>query len=127
MMGRHVLGVMPVERGVLLFTVVDVGGHPELEGFSIHEAFKRNEWRVLAVGSSEGSAAYRPTSSSDTLGGLYVPRATGFDWRPPHGRVLRAGDRVVLATTRRGLDVLMTGVQPHPARRADPATPDPGW
>lgn len=122
-MGRHVLGVMQTGRGVLLFTVVDVGGHPELEGFSIHEAFKQNEWRVPAAGSWDGSAAYRP--ASDTLGGLYVPRATGFDRRPPHGRVLRAGDRVVLATTRRGLDVLMTGVQLHPGRQADPATPDP--
>ncbi|WJV50259.1 hypothetical protein [Streptomyces flavofungini] len=36
----------------------------------------------------------------------------GHDWRPARGRVLRAGDRVLLATTRRGLDVLMTGVQP---------------
>lgn len=127
MMGRHVLGVMPVERGVLLFTVVNVAGHPALEGFSIHEAFKQNEWRVLAVGSSGDSAAYRQASSSDTLGGLYLPRATGFDWRPPHGRVLRAGDRVVLATTRRGLDILMTGIQPHrvpPAASADTSSTD---
>jgi len=29
----------------------------------------------------------------------------------------RAGDRVVSATTRLGLDILMTGVQPHPADR----------
>ncbi|WP_328885644.1 NAD-binding protein [Streptomyces sp. NBC_00316] len=129
MMGRHVLGVMPVERGVLLFTVVDVGGHPELEGFSIHEAFRQNEWRVLAVGAAGGpgetAATSVPSSSSstDTLGGLWIPSRTGFDWRPPHGRVLRAGDRVVLATTRQGLDILMTGVQPHPAR---PAPDEPG-
>lgn len=113
MMGRHVLGVMPVERGALLFTVVDVGGHPELEGFSVHEAFQQNEWRVLAVGSAHGPAPY--VTASDTLGGG-LGRRTDFDWRPPHGRVLRAGDRVVLATTRRGLDILMTGVQQHPPR-----------
>jgi hypothetical protein len=38
-----------------------------------------------------------------------------FDWRPAQGRVLAAGDRVVMATTRRGLDVLMTGVGATPA------------
>ncbi|MFJ6353242.1 NAD-binding protein [Streptomyces sp. NPDC092046] len=113
MMGRHVLGVMPVERGSLLFTAVDVAGHPELEGRSIHDAFRENEWRVLAVGAA---GARFSSSSMDTLAGLRLD-PQGLDWRPPHGRVLRAGDRVVLATTRRGLDFLMTGVQPHPPGR----------
>ncbi|WP_406362592.1 NAD-binding protein [Streptomyces sp. NBC_00715] len=113
MMGRHVLGVMPVERGSLLFTVVDVAGHPELEGRSVHEAFREHEWRVLAVGSA---MAHPASSAGDTLAGIRF-RRPGFDWRPPHGRVLRAADRVVLATTRRGLDILMTGVQPHPVDR----------
>ncbi|WP_189959987.1 potassium channel family protein [Streptomyces alanosinicus] len=115
MMGRHVLGVMPVERGSLLFTCVDVAGHPELEGRSVHEAFRENEWRVLAVGAVSPAVQ---VSSVDTLTGLRANRS-GFDWRPPQGRVLRTGDRVVLATTRRGLDILMTGVQPHPANRRD--------
>ncbi|MFD9357851.1 NAD-binding protein [Streptomyces sp. NPDC060031] len=106
MMGRHVLGVMPVERGSLLFTVVDVAGHPELEGHSIHEAFKEHEWRVLAVGPATNR---RSASSTDTLGGFRTDRPA-FNWRPPHGRVLRHDDRVVLVTTRRGLDILMTGV-----------------
>jgi len=115
MMGRHVLGVMPVERGSLLFTTVDVGGHPELEGRSVHQAFRENEWRVLAVGT-----AVEPSSpgSTDTLGSLRLDRP-GFNWRPPHGRILRAGDRAVVASTRRGLDFLMTGVQRHPV---DPRT-----
>ncbi|MCX5401977.1 NAD-binding protein [Streptomyces sp. NBC_00102] len=105
MMGRHVLGVMPVERGVLLFTSVDVAGHPALEGRSVHEAFARNEWRVLAVGpAGPGTSDRSPTGTLG--GGLNLAGGTGFDWRPAHGRVLRAGDRVVLATTRRGLDVL---------------------
>ncbi|UKY47529.1 NAD-binding protein [Streptomyces inhibens] len=112
MMGRHVLGVMPVERGSLLFTTVDVAGHPELEGRSIHQAFRQHQWRVLAV----GAVAPPPSSTStDTLGGLHLDRP-GFDWRPPHGRILHAGDRVVLASTRRGLDFLLTGVQPHPTQ-----------
>ncbi|MET7478806.1 NAD-binding protein [Streptomyces sp. NPDC005648] len=107
MMGRHVLGVMPVERGSLLFTCVDVAGHPELEGRSVHEAFRENAWRVLAVGAAAGPLP--AASASDSLTGLR-PDRTEFDWRPAQARVLRAGDRVVLATTRRGLDILMTGV-----------------
>lgn len=116
MMGRHVLGIMPVERGSLLFTTVDVAGHPELEGRSIHQAFRENEWRVLAVGPATTPQSSAP---SGTLGGGLRLDRPGFDWRPSHGRTLRAGDRVVVASTRRGLDFLMTGVQPHPA---DPRT-----
>ncbi|MFI0789907.1 NAD-binding protein [Streptomyces lydicus] len=116
MMGRHVLGIMPVERGSLLFTVVDVAGHPELEGRSVHHAFRENEWRVLAVGPATPPSSSSP---SDTLGGGLRLDRPGFDWRPSHGRILRAGDRVVVASTRRGLDFLMTGVQPHPV---DPRT-----
>lgn len=108
---------MPIERGSLLFTAVDVAGHPELEGRSVHEAFRENERRVLAVG--EGSVP--PAAAGGTLAGIRYDRATGFDWRPVHGRVLRAGDRVVLATSRQGLDVLMSGVQPHPGRRRERA------
>ncbi|MEU6252023.1 NAD-binding protein [Streptomyces sp. NPDC047043] len=110
MMGRHVLGVMPVERGSLLFTCVDVAGHAELEGRSVHEAFRENEWRVLAVGAAAG-----PLPDSSGGDSLTAPRPdrTDFDWRPAQPRVLRAGDRVVLATTRRGLDILMTGVPPR--------------
>ncbi|MGY4959143.1 potassium channel family protein [Streptomyces nigrescens] len=115
MMGRHVLGVMPVERGSLLFTTVDVAGHPELEGRSLHQAFRENEWRVLAIGST---ATPHAAASTGTLGGLRLNRP-GFDWRPSHGRILRAGDRVVVASARRGLDFLMTGGQPHPI---DPRT-----
>ncbi|MCI3278729.1 NAD-binding protein [Streptomyces cylindrosporus] len=107
MMGRHVLGVMPVERGSLLFTCVDVAGHAELEGRSVRQAFRENEWRVLAVGSAAGPLP--ASSGGDSLTGLNLDR-TEFDWRPGQERVLRAGDRVVLATTRRGLDILMTGV-----------------
>ncbi|MEV8016123.1 NAD(P)-binding protein [Streptomyces sp. NPDC086554] len=54
-------------------------------------------------------------------GGPFRPRGVpgtpvaGPGPRRVRRRVLRAGGRVVLATTRRGLDVLMSGVQPHPA------------
>ncbi|MFJ9821598.1 NAD-binding protein [Streptomyces sp. NPDC101151] len=76
MLGRQVLGAIPVERRVLLFAAVEVAGHPELEGRSVGEAFRAGAWRVLAV---EGRAEV------------------------PGDYVLRKGDRVVVAATRRGL------------------------
>lgn len=93
MMGRHVLGVMPVERGSLLFTAVDVAGHPELEGRSVHEAFRENEWRVLAVGAGavprrqpgtpwQGSASTGcPGSTGGRCTAGYCVPGTGSSWR----------------------------------------------
>ncbi|MGW7422881.1 NAD-binding protein [Streptomyces sp. NPDC054813] len=75
MLGRQILGAIPVERKVLLVAAVDVGGHPQLEGRTVDGAFRAGAWRVLAL---EG----RPVA------GDYL---------------LRAGDRVVVAVTRRGL------------------------
>jgi Trk K+ transport system NAD-binding subunit len=76
MLGRRVLGAVPVERGVLLFASVEVAGHPELEGRTVGDAFRAGAFRVLAL---EG----RADATSD--------------------HVLRKGDRVVVAATRRGL------------------------
>ncbi|MEV6763911.1 NAD-binding protein [Streptomyces sp. NPDC051105] len=75
MLGRQILGAIPVERKVLLVAAVDVSGHPQLEGRTVDGAFRAGAWRVLAL---EG----RPVA------GDYL---------------LRAGDRVVVAVTRRGL------------------------
>ncbi|MEU5533334.1 NAD-binding protein [Streptomyces sp. NPDC020362] len=76
MLGRQVLGAIPVERRVLLFAAVEVDGHPELEGRTVAEAFRAGAWRVLAL---EGRGDVAP------------------------GHVLAKGDRVVVAATRRGL------------------------
>ncbi|KOV60303.1 NAD-binding protein [Streptomyces sp. MMG1121] len=76
MLGRQVLGAIPVERRVLLFAAVDVAGHHQLEGRTVREAFQAGSWRVLAL---EGRT----------------------DTAPDH--VLEKGDRVVVAATRRGL------------------------
>ncbi|MGW7239835.1 NAD-binding protein [Streptomyces sp. NPDC054804] len=75
MLGRQILGAIPVERKVLLVAAVDVGGHPQLEGRTVDGAFRPGAWRVLAL---EG----RPVA------GDYL---------------LRDGDRVLVAVTRRGL------------------------
>ncbi|GGJ49467.1 NAD-binding protein [Streptomyces brasiliensis] len=80
MLGRQILGAIPVERRVLLFAAVDVGGHPQLEGRTVDGAFRAGAWRVLAL---EGKPSVSP------------------------GYELRAGDRVVLAATRRGLAELL--------------------
>ncbi|WP_333745065.1 NAD-binding protein, partial [Streptomyces ardesiacus] len=40
MMGRQILGAIPVERRVLLFAAVEVAGHPQLEGKTVGEAFR---------------------------------------------------------------------------------------
>jgi voltage-gated potassium channel Kch len=83
MMGRQILGAFPVERRVLLFAAVDVGGHPQLEGRTVGEAFRAGSWRVLAR-----------EESGD---------APGLAWDLPDTYVLQGSDRVVLAATRRGL------------------------
>ncbi|MDH6451795.1 voltage-gated potassium channel Kch [Streptomyces sp. SAI-126] len=87
MMGRQILGAFPVERRVLLFAAVDVGGHPQLEGRTVGEAFRAGSWRVLAR-----------EESGD---------APGLAWDLPDTYVLQGSDRVVLAATRRGLAELL--------------------
>lgn len=87
MMGRQILGAFPVERRVLLFAAVDVGGHPQLEGKTVGEAFRAGSWRVLAR-----------EESGD---------APGLVWDLPDTYVLQRSDRVVLAATRRGLAELL--------------------
>lgn len=54
MMGRQILGAIPVERRVLLFAAVEVAGHPQLEGKTVGEAFRAGAWRVLALEVSDG-------------------------------------------------------------------------
>ncbi|MEU2420051.1 NAD-binding protein [Streptomyces sp. NPDC007851] len=89
MLGRQVLGAIPVERKVLLVAVLAVGGHPQLEGRTVAGAFRAGAWRVLGL---EGRAGV----------------ADG-------GYVMRGGDRVVVAATRRGLAELSGRVPPtHP-------------
>ncbi|MFK0282504.1 NAD-binding protein [Streptomyces sp. NPDC090499] len=77
MLGRQILGAIPVERKVLLVAAVAVGGHPQLEGRTVAGAFRAGAWRVLALEGRQGVAD-----------GEYV---------------LRGGDRVVVVATRRGL------------------------
>ncbi|MFD9634958.1 NAD-binding protein [Streptomyces violascens] len=104
MMGRQILGAIPVERKVLLFAAVDVAGHPQLEGRTVEEAFREGAWRVLALDTS---------SPADRVPDLGAARRRGggapgdLVWQLPPGYVLRPEDRIVLAATRRGLAELL--------------------
>ncbi|WP_327700179.1 potassium channel family protein [Streptomyces sp. NBC_00459] len=96
MMGRQtqILGTIPVERRVLLFAAMRVGGHAQLEGLTVGEAFRAGAWRVLALDTGAGAVG------ADG-------RPSGLVWDLPATYVLRAEDRVVLAATRRGLAELL--------------------
>ncbi|MCT9008412.1 NAD-binding protein [Streptomyces rhizosphaerihabitans] len=99
MLGRQILGAIPVERRVLLFAAVDVGGHPRLEGRTVGEAFRAGAWRVLALDTATpGERRAEPASAS---------RGPRLVWDLPSTYVLRSEDRVVLAATRRGLAELL--------------------
>ncbi|MFD7564949.1 NAD-binding protein [Streptomyces tendae] len=101
MMGRQILGAIPVERRVLLFAAVEVAGHPQLEGKTVGEAFRAGAWRVLALEVSDGEQAAGADSPSEGA------RESRLVWELPDTYVLRGSDRVVLAATRRGLAELL--------------------
>ncbi|MEU3948971.1 NAD-binding protein [Streptomyces sp. NPDC029526] len=115
MMGRQILGAIPVERRVLLFAAIEVGGHPQLEGKTVGEAFRAGAWRVLALDTaSTGGAAGTGPGTGGVTGagpgqhsGTPAVRDSGLVWDLPDTYVLRREDRVVLAATRRGLAELL--------------------
>ncbi|MGW5478570.1 NAD-binding protein [Streptomyces sp. NPDC004008] len=103
MLGRQILGAIPVERRVLLFAAVDVAGHPQLEGRTVAQAFRAGAWRVLALDTATpGERALAPDPETGGPG-----RPSGLVWDLPPTYVLRPEDRVVLAATRRGLAELL--------------------
>ncbi|MCZ9336274.1 potassium transporter TrkA, partial [Streptomyces sp. TRM76130] len=100
MMGRQILGAIPVERRVLLFAAVRVAGHPQLEGRTVGEAFRAGAWRVLALDTEASGGGGGREAGVDAAG-------AGLVWDLPDTYVLRGSDRVVLAATRRGLAELL--------------------
>ncbi|MEV5316798.1 NAD-binding protein [Streptomyces sp. NPDC052687] len=102
MFGRQILGAIPVERRVLLFAAVDVGGHPRLEGRTVAEAFRPGWWRVLALDTGPAGDGAGDDGEASVAG-----RPSGLVWDLPDGYVLKDGDRVVLAATRQGLAELL--------------------
>ncbi|WP_314224995.1 NAD-binding protein, partial [Streptomyces zaehneri] len=106
MMGRQILGAIPVERRVLLFAALRVGGHAQLEGRTVGEAFRAGYWRVLALDTGrEGqggsgllwdlSDAYNPHGGKCVQ--LAWQRYSNSHWRPaarPFGRREPSSDPV---------------------------------
>lgn len=116
MMGRRVLGAIPVERRVLVFAALEVAGHPLLEGRTIEESFRPGSWRVIALDSA-APANRRPDLG--TQPGYDDARKPALVWALRPGYVLRPQDRVVIAATRRGLAELLGRAQARTAGAAD--------
>ncbi|MFJ3667655.1 potassium channel family protein [Streptomyces sp. NPDC090106] len=102
MMGRQILGAIPVERRVLLFAALEVGAHSQLEGRTVGEAFRPGAWRVLALDTAASGGEPAAQGAQEEL----AP-PSGLLWDLPDTYVLKASDRVVLAATRRGLAELL--------------------
>nr|WP_263166817.1 NAD-binding protein [Streptomyces sp. SCSIO ZS0520] len=101
MMGRQILGAMPVERRVLLFADLQAGAHHQLSERTVGQVFRPGVWRVLAL---DTEAEEAPSRTETPHGTAREPRLL---WDPPAGYVLRPQDRVILAATRQGLAELL--------------------
>ncbi|WP_189297000.1 NAD(P)-binding protein [Streptomyces albospinus] len=116
MMGRQILGAVPVERRVLLVARVGVRGHAALEGRTVGEVLRPGRLRVLAVDTSAPDDA-----EADAAAGAPRPGAERAPALLAHelgdGYVLRPQDRVLLAATRQGLGDLLSR-HPRPAGAA---------
>ncbi|MEV5128585.1 NAD-binding protein [Streptomyces decoyicus] len=113
MMGRQILGAIPVERRVLLVARVEVRGHTALEGRTVAEVLRPGRLRVLAVDTSA-------PDGPETDGTSAAP-SPDTEREPAHlvhelgdGYVLRPQDRVLLVATRQGLGDLHAR-RPRPA------------
>ncbi|WP_406485459.1 potassium channel family protein [Streptomyces sp. NBC_01563] len=106
MMGRQILGAIPVERKVMLFAAVEVAGHRQLEGHTVEQAFRAGAWRVLALDATPPGDR-RPDLAAPSPAAPDHPSGLVWDLHP--GYVLRPEDRVVIAATRRGLAELLRG------------------
>ncbi|MGW4232831.1 NAD-binding protein [Streptomyces sp. NPDC004980] len=110
MMGRQILGAVPVERKVMLFAALEVGGHPQLEGHTVEQAFRPGSWRVLALDATPPADRHPDLAAVppyDPFGPGAADRPSGLVWDLHPGYVLRREDRVVIAATRRGLAELL--------------------
>nr|WSZ18886.1 NAD-binding protein [Streptomyces canus] len=118
MMGRRILGAIPVERRVLVFAALDVAGHPQLEGRTIAEAFRAGAWRVLAVDSTDPGERLPDLAATPSHDG--AEHHGGLLWDLHPGYVLSQRDRVVLAATRQGLAELLGTHLPNRTRGTSP-------
>ncbi|MGX1491668.1 voltage-gated potassium channel Kch [Streptomyces tendae] len=106
MSGRQILGAIPVERRVLLFATLEVGGHPQLEDRTVGEAFRPGAWRVLALDRTPPGER-REEPAADRAHDDRSGAPSGWVWDLPDTYVLQSADRVVLAATRQGMAELL--------------------
>jgi Trk K+ transport system NAD-binding subunit len=90
LLGRQILGTIPVERHVLLVAEVPVGEDSALETMTVGDLQQPHETRIVAI------------------------RAAGERvlWAPPPGRPLRRTDQLVVVATRAGLSTLLNQAAP---------------
>jgi Trk K+ transport system NAD-binding subunit len=90
LLGRQILGTIPVERHVLLLAEVPVGEDSVLESRTVGDLQRPHETRVIAI------------------------RAAGERvlWAPPPGRPLRRTEQLVVVATRAGLSTLLNDAAP---------------
>ncbi|MFD7626737.1 potassium channel family protein [Streptomyces sp. NPDC059851] len=105
MMGRQILGAIPVERCVLLIAVVEVAGLPELEGRTVAQSFRPGAWRVIALDTAARPERRPHLTGVRRAGGPSAAGSLVWDLEP--GRVLTAQDRVLMTATRQGLAELL--------------------
>jgi Trk K+ transport system NAD-binding subunit len=90
LLGRQILGTIPVDRHVLLLAEVPVGEDSALENMTVGDLQHPHESRIIAI------------------------RAAGerVFWAPPPGRPLRRTDVLVVVATRVGLSTLLNQAAP---------------
>ncbi|AJC55434.1 NAD(P)-binding protein [Streptomyces sp. 769] len=116
MMGREILGAIPVERRVLLVARVEVRGHAALEGRTVGEVLRPGRLRVLAVdNSAPDESAVEPEAGAPRPGDGPEPAHLADEL---DDYVLRPQDVVLLAATREGLGDLLSR-RPRPAVRGE--------
>ncbi|MEU7642767.1 MULTISPECIES: NAD-binding protein [unclassified Streptomyces] len=116
MMGREILGAIPVERRVLLVARVEVRGHAALEGRAVGEVLRPGRLRVLAVdNSAPDEPVAEPAAGAPQSGDGPAPAHLADEL---DDYVLRPQDVVLLAATREGLGDLLSR-RPRSAVRAE--------
>ncbi|NYI06537.1 NAD-binding protein [Allostreptomyces psammosilenae] len=105
MMGRQVIGAIPIGRRVLLVAVVDVADRPEMAGLTISQADRPGMWRILALDLTGVAERRRDLGLPPDTGEQFMP--SGLLWGPPREYVLGEADRLVVVATRQGLGGLL--------------------
>lgn len=114
MIGRQILGAVPVKRRALLLRCRGVAGHSHLERRPVAEAFRSGAWRILALDAADSADRRLDRAATHTTDGDDLP--PGLVWELHSGYHLRPESRIVPAATRQCLAELTRSLSP-PAPR----------